>query len=235
MLEARGRNVWAPAKYAPSMGWARLGQTSYQKTAQAVVEAAEPRLRQIIAEERSRLADVAVASLPYVGLSALTYLVSAYVIEKGSTLKTVGYGVSIGFLALGLWQGIEAIGEQPASAAPIQEEDTGIIGDVVGALVDPASRKLAAAVVLESEPVIREILVEERLRFAEAIETAVPFLGVSVAAGLGTAYLVPEDMSMAKFAGYMVSAGGALYGLYRGAGVVRGEPPAAAAPLVPAA
>jgi len=210
-------NTWTPAPYR-----ARLGQTSFQKTAQAIVEEAEPKLRRVIADERGRIVDAADSALPFLGLSAAAYLGTAYLAPDG-VMKPVGYGASAVLLAVGILRGLAMMDQEEEAAPAAPEPKTGLIGDVIGTLVDPASRKMATAIVAEAVPAVQGILVDERALVADAVQTAVPFIAVAVAVFLGTAYLVPETMPMAKMGGYLAAAGGGLFGLYRGAEKVRGE------------
>lgn len=74
------------------------------QAAQAIVENADPKIRAIVQEERSRVAAAAEAGLPLAGAGALALLLSAVVVPEDSTvLKVAGYAGSIVLLSAGAW------------------------------------------------------------------------------------------------------------------------------------
>jgi hypothetical protein len=219
---------WTPVPYRPALGGPKLAQTStIDKTAKSVVAAAEPRLREVIGEERARLANAVLIALPYAGISVVTSLATSYLIPSASkNAKIVGYGLSIATLGVGVWQAVEALAkvEKVAVAPPA---GSGTVQDILSSLTDSASQQFAAAIVAAAEPRVRQIIEEERTRASDVVQTLVVWEAAAIAAFLGTSYLVPEDVPALKAGGYLVSAGSALLGMYQAAEVGREERQAA--------
>lgn len=214
---------WTPTPYRPSYrvgpSAARLGQVSTSVTnqaAQAIIEQAEPKLRQVISEERARAADVVLETIPYLGISIGSFLISTYVVTERIP-KTIGYVLSAGTLGVGLYQTISKLKETVSTAPPSPStQQPSPLGDILSALIDPATRQMAAAIIAASEPKIEALIEEERNRAANAILSALPWFGVSAAAFLGTMFAVPEKVSVGKLVGYLAAAGSFLFGIYRG-------------------
>lgn len=79
-----------------------------QQAAQSIVEAADPKIRQIVEEERARIAAAAQTALPFVGASAIGAIATAiFVSDERPEFKVVGYSVSVLIAALGAWIGLE--------------------------------------------------------------------------------------------------------------------------------
>jgi hypothetical protein len=78
------------------------------QAAQAIVDAADPKIRLIVQEERSRISAAAEAGLPYAAGGALALLASATLIPSDASLwKLLGYVGSIGLLSLGAYVALE--------------------------------------------------------------------------------------------------------------------------------
>lgn len=78
------------------------------EAARAIVENADPKIRAIVHEERSRLSAAAEAGLPFAAGGALGLLLSATLIPADSALmKTLGYAGSIGLMAFGAYVTLE--------------------------------------------------------------------------------------------------------------------------------
>lgn len=78
------------------------------QAAQAIVESADPKIRAIVQEERSRAAAAAEAGLPLAGAGALALLLSATLVPSDSVaLKVAGYAGSIVLLSAGAWVALE--------------------------------------------------------------------------------------------------------------------------------
>jgi hypothetical protein len=74
------------------------------EAAQAIVTSADPKIRAIVQEERSRAAAAAEAGLPLAGAGALTLLLSATLVpEDSEMLKVAGYAGSIALLTGAAW------------------------------------------------------------------------------------------------------------------------------------
>lgn len=78
------------------------------EAAKAIVDSADPKIRAIVQEERSRISAAAEAGLPLAAGGALALLLSATVIPSDSTLlKTLGYTGSIALLTTGAYVALE--------------------------------------------------------------------------------------------------------------------------------
>lgn len=214
--------MWKPSPLRIGLGHARLGQQSTltNRMAAAVVAEAEPRLRQVIAEERNRWADAILSGLPYAGLATAGILAATYAVPPDKPMvRLATYGGAALLAGIGIITVASAL-KEAVDAAPAAEPG-GIVQDVISTFVDPASRQLAKDVVAEATPRVRQILDEERERAAAAAQAAIPWVGVSILSVLGTAFLVPGGMPLAKMGGYGASAAFAMIGLYQGVGVTR--------------
>lgn len=86
---------------APASGIAADVATS---AAQAIVVQAEPKIRQIVQEERSRISEAAQAGLPFWGASVIGVAITAFLVKDDApNMKVLGYGASALVAALGAW------------------------------------------------------------------------------------------------------------------------------------
>jgi len=182
----------------------RLGQVDSKiisEAARGIVREADPVVRRIVSEERARAANSLKEVLPFAGLSAATALGAAYLVPPSfGAVKTIGYVASAGLLGVGVWRALDEY-SQGVEPAPTT---TG--SDPLAALVKPYADQLAKSVVAEAEPRVREIVRDEKLHLAEAAKTGLPWAGLSTAAFLATAFLVPDSNPVAKMAGYGAAA-----------------------------
>ena len=87
-----------------------------QQAAKTLVQEAEPRIRQIVDEERARAATALQAGLPFAGAAAAAFLATMLLIGSGEkTLKAVGYSATALLLGAGAWIALEK--EKEAAAA----------------------------------------------------------------------------------------------------------------------
>jgi hypothetical protein len=107
----------------------------------------------------------------------------------------------------------------------------GQISGLTGGLVD----SLAQRVVAEAEPVTRQIVRDERNRFAEALIGGVPYGAGGAVAYVGTRYLVPDRLPVVKAGGYAAAAILAAVGAWQTIDRLREPVPAAAPPSGPSA
>lgn len=83
-----------PARLRPRLGQI-IPRELVDDMARSIAEAAEPKIRVIVREERVRLADAFRASLPFWGLSALAFLGTFYFVPEGEKYwKFGGYGAA---------------------------------------------------------------------------------------------------------------------------------------------
>lgn len=179
----------------------RMGQVPdavYDQAALALVRAAEPRLRSVIAEERALGAEAAMKAIPWAAAAAAALVATSQFVPEGSTaLKALGYGGAAAALAVGAGAALsEAAGRPPEAPA----------GAVPG-LVEGIASSAARSLVREAEPAVRAIVDDERRRLSEAATGAAPYAGLAAAAFLATAYFVPDRRPAAKALGYGASAG----------------------------
>lgn len=215
--------MWRPAALRlgylgrPMARGPRLGQSNsvINQAASAVVSQAEPRVRAIVQEERSHLANAAIQGLPYFG-AALTALLAAQhlVPEDKKFVKGAGYVTSAGLFTIGAWKVLDEVGG--AEAPPASSASGG--GGLLSIFGDTA-RQMAQVVVTEAEPKVRAIIDDEKAKLAEAAQTAIPFVGASLAGFFATAFLVPDGSNKTKFGGYMASSAALLLGLWKGLNV----------------
>lgn len=210
--------MWHPAPLRlgylgrPALRGPRLGQSSaiINQAASAVVSQAEPRVRAIVAEERSRLANATIQSLPFLGGSLTAFLAAQYLVpENKRLLKGIGYVASAGIFTVGAWKALQELSS--SEAPPPASSGGGLL-----AIFGDTARQMAQVVVTEAEPKVRAIIDDEKAKLAEAGLATLPFLGVSAAGFIATAILIPADDKKLKFGGYMASTAALLAGLWRG-------------------
>lgn len=210
--------MWRPATLRLGhLGSPRLGQSSsvINQAASAVVAQAEPRVRAIVAEERSRLAHSAIQGLPYLGGALTALLATQYLLPQDKKfVKGAGYVASAGLFTIGAWKALEAAAG-PESAPPPPPSESGVLS-----VFGDTARQMAQVIVTEAEPKVRAIIDDEKAKLGEAATSALPFIGASVAGFLATAFLVPDDKNAWKFGGYLTSAAAMLAGLWKGLNVV---------------
>lgn len=72
------------------------------QAAQAIVSDAEPKIRQIVHEERTRISEAAMAGIPLWAASGIAFVATAFLVDDSANLmKTVGYSASTILAALG--------------------------------------------------------------------------------------------------------------------------------------
>jgi hypothetical protein len=211
--------MWRPAPLRlgylgrPALRGPRLGQSKeiINQAASAVVSQAEPRVRAIVAEERSRLANGVIQGLPYMGGALTALLTTQYLLPQDKKfVKGLGYVTSAGLFTIGAWKAFHEIAGKERSA-PAQPSEGGILS-----IFGDTARQMAQVVVTEAEPKVRAIIDDEKAKLSEAGLATLPFLGISAASFLATAFLIPEDKNTWKFGGYLASAGALLAGLWKG-------------------
>jgi hypothetical protein len=196
------------------------------QAAQAIIEQAEPRLRSVLQDERKRAADAVSETIPYLAISTGTFLVSTYVITD-QIPRMIGYVLAAGSLGLGLYQTVAKLRET-AETAPVPGEPSppSALSEILSSLIDPTTRQMAAAIVSASEPKIKVLIEEERARAANAILSALPWLGLSAASFFGTMFVVPGKLGVGKLIGYLIASGALLFGIHQGVNKeLEGTPP----------
>jgi hypothetical protein len=213
--------MWRPAALRlgylgrPMMRGPRLGQSSsvINQAASAVVAQAEPRVRAIVQEERSRLANATIQGLPYLGAALTALLTTQYLLPKDKkVIQGAGYVASAGLLTIGAWNVLQEVAGPPSTPPPPPS------GGLLSVFGDTA-RQMAQVIVAEAEPKVRVIINDEKAKLAQAATAALPIIGVSAAGFLATAFLVPDDKNVWKFGGYLTSAAALLAGLWKGLSV----------------
>lgn len=192
----------------------RLGQSStvINQAAAAVVSQAEPRVRAIVQEERSQLANALIAGIPYLGASLTAFLAAQYMVpadKKG--LRGIGYVGAAALFTVGAWRVLEKGSETTAPPTPPSEGGSGVMS-----IFGDTARQMAQVVVAEAEPKLRAIIADERSLLGQAATDAMPFIAASVAGYLATAFLVPENKRPWKFGGYALSSAALMGGLWKG-------------------
>lgn len=94
----------AQAPGAPAPG---LVKSASEQAAADIVTAAEPKIRAIVDEERSRLADAALSGLPFAALGVLSALGTWILVkDEKKWAKAAGYSAGVGLVSVGLWVGL---------------------------------------------------------------------------------------------------------------------------------
>lgn len=95
-----------PTAQAPSNPSSAQGIA--EQAAQAIVVQAEPKIRQIVAEERTRAISALETGLPlYIAAIADFFVTMLVIDDKNKTLKALGYTSSAALLGIGAWMSLE--------------------------------------------------------------------------------------------------------------------------------
>ncbi len=210
---------WKPSSrlpHLPPKAGASLGQIVstglLERAASAVVTAAEPRVRDILQEERATVAKAAMEVLPYGGAAATTYLATSYFVPEGSlVLKGIGY---VGAAALGTFGAWKALSKLRGAEKPVEPEEP------TPSVLDPIAQGLARAVISEAEPRVRSLVADERARLGTAGEAALPWGALAAASFFSTMYLIPDNLPAAKMAGYTGTAAASIVSIWKALAVV---------------
>lgn len=93
---------------APPSGGPSVLQSAAVQAAKAIVDEAEPRIRQIVDEERARIADSLIVGLPFWTAAVAAFVATMFLVpERAKTAKTAGYGGSAVVFAIGAWAALE--------------------------------------------------------------------------------------------------------------------------------
>lgn len=191
--------------YAPVLGSprARLGQLSAltggitDAIAKKIVDEAEPATRRVIRDERNRLAEALIGSIPFFSISAIAFVGTNYLVREDAHMaKFIGYAGSAAAAGGGAVWAFSRMTETPTppppSTAPTQVTQVAI--------------QAAQAIVNDAEPKIRQIVQEERARISEAAIAGIPFWAASGVAFVATAFMVDDSAMVMKTVGYSASA-----------------------------
>lgn len=183
-----------------------MNDSVLRDVARNLVTLAEPRVRAIVAEERTRLAEAVKAGLPFAGFSIITFLTTQYFIPPDEDkARIAGYVASGVALAAGVWWTASTLADAAALQRPVQASPSGAAG-LLSELTSGVATQMAQAVVQEAEPKVRQIVDDEKTRLAKAIQAGVPWAAGSAITAAATAFLVPEDVPAGKVGGYAASA-----------------------------
>jgi hypothetical protein len=92
---------------APGMPSSALVKSASEQAAAEIVAAAEPKIKAMVDEERSRLAEAALYGLPFVALGLFS-AIGTWILVKDEKrwAKAAGYSAATGLVSVGLWVGL---------------------------------------------------------------------------------------------------------------------------------
>ena len=97
----------APTPPPPPSTTAPATSAAIQDAATAVVNAAEPKVRALVDDERNRLAEAAMAGLPFSALGVAAGIGTWILVsDEKKWAKAAGYMAATGLFAVGLWVGL---------------------------------------------------------------------------------------------------------------------------------
>jgi hypothetical protein len=84
-----------------------LVKSASEQAAAEIVAAAEPKIKAMVDEERSRLAEAALYGLPFVALGLFS-AIGTWILVKDEKrwAKAAGYSAATGLVSVGLWVGL---------------------------------------------------------------------------------------------------------------------------------
>lgn len=101
-------NLKSEVPPAPPASGPTAADAYIQQASQAIVTAAEPKVRALVDEERRKLADSALTALPFVVASLGAFLSTLFLVEpENKSVKAVGYAGSTLLLGAGAWFGLQ--------------------------------------------------------------------------------------------------------------------------------
>lgn len=179
--------------------------------AKQIVSEAEPVIRKLVREERTRYAQALIGAIPFGVISALAYVATKYLVpESAGMAKVIGYGTSAAAAAGGAWWTVSNLTEEVQAPTPTKTGPTA---------ADPYIQQASQAIVSAAEPKIRALVDDERRRIADAGITALPFAVAALGAFLSTLFLVDADNTKVKAVGYagstLLLGAGAWFGLQK--------------------
>jgi len=177
----------------------------FKDLAKKMTQEAAPQVSQVIAEERTRIADALLRSLPFAaGGAALAVLVSQLA-PPITALKAAGYLASVGLGGIGAWKTLSALktapAAPPAAAAPVSSSFKQYIDEAVKAATD------------EAEPRALKILQDEKAKLTEALKAGLPWAAGAGVLAVVTALFMP-DLRPLKAAGYVAAIGAGTAGAW---------------------
>lgn len=79
-----------------------------REAAKAIVDQAEPRIKQIVNEERARIAESLLTGLPFWVAASGAFAATAFLVkDESKVMKTVGYSASALIYGIGAWAALE--------------------------------------------------------------------------------------------------------------------------------
>lgn len=180
--------------------------------AKQIVSEAEPVIRKLVREERSRYAQALIGAIPFGVISALAFVGTKFLVpEDAGVAKMIGYGTAAVSAAGGAWWTVSNLNEEIQAPPPTSK--TGPTA------ADPYIQQASQAIVSAAEPKIRALVDDERRRIADAGMTALPFAVGALGAFLSTLFLVDADNTKVKAVGYagstLLLGAGAWFGLQK--------------------
>lgn len=164
---------------------------------------AGPAVKNAIGEERAKVAQALLNSLPYVGAAGVAAVLTSQFMPPIPFAKTVGYAASIGIAGFGYWKAFSAL-KTPPPPPPKAADPTPF---------DSYINSAVSALVTEVDPKAKAMLEEERRRIVAAGKAGLPYLAGSGAVAILTFLLMP-DIRLAKAGGYIAAVGLGTAGLW---------------------
>jgi hypothetical protein len=98
-----------PAAPSPTTSMAPSAVTDVAvQAAQAIVNDAEPKIRKLVEEERTRISTAAIAGIPFWAGAGIAFVATAFMVDDEEHLmKTVGYSASVLLTALGAYVALD--------------------------------------------------------------------------------------------------------------------------------
>jgi hypothetical protein len=163
---------------------------------------AGPAVKNAIGEERAKIAQALLNSLPYVGVAGVAAVLTSQFMPPIPFAKTAGYVASIGIAGFGLWKSFSALKVPPV---PLKVPEPTAFDSYINSAV--------SALVIEVDPKAKAMIDEERKRIVAAGKAGLPYLAGSGAVAILTYFLMP-DIRLAKTGGYAAAVGLGTAGLW---------------------
>jgi len=162
-----------------------------------VVQDAEPPARNLVHQERSRVARALIGGIPFASGAAIAFVGTRYLVpDHLPILKAAGYSLSAAAIGIGAWKSLSAL--KTVEEAPPVKEASSLPSSVTEA-IDQAARSIAQ----EADPKIRTIIKDERARLSGALTAGVPWAAGGGATALLTFFLL--EGKYIKVLGYTTS------------------------------
>jgi hypothetical protein len=189
----------------------KLTSSVTDSTARSLVNAAFPRVEEILTRERNRLAEALLSGLPWLAAAAVDTVLTYYT-APDKLWKTVGYSSSAILAGTGGVMSVLGLQTPQTSTQDAQGKSSAL---------DPYVEQASKQLVTQAEPKVRAIIDDERKRLAGALQASIPWISGGAIGAVATAFAIPDGHDLLKVVGWLIVIALVAYGAFAGLEVMR--------------